>query len=303
MGFERYQHICKVGSDEVEDIEFGTCYIYPKIDGTNTSAWLEDGEIKVGSRNRVLSIDNDNQGACAVILNDPRIKKFFEKYPNIRLYGEFLVRHTITTYRDDAWRKFYIFDVINGTEDIENLAVPHYLTYEEYQPMLEEFGLDYVPLTQKIKNPEYENLLHCAQTNTFLIKDGQGVGEGIVIKRYDYINKYGRRTWAKIVLNEFKEKHKKVMGADELENKIFEDEIVQDFLTDEFIEKEYSKIKALEGGWRVQYIPRLLNTVYSEFIKDYTWDIVKKYKNPKIDYKRLQVYVFNRVKVVKEDLF
>jgi len=93
------------------------------------------------------------------------------------------------------------------------------------------------------------------------------------------------------------------MGADELENRIFEDELVQDFLTDEFIEKEYAKIKALEGGWNSRYIPRLLSTVYSEFIKDYSWDIVKKYKNPKIDFKRLQVYVFNRVKVVKSELF
>lgn len=303
MAFERYQHICKMGSDDVEDIEFGTCYIFPKLDGTNTSVWFEDDEIKVGSRNRVLSFDNDNQGACAVVCSDPRIKAFFKKYPNLRLYGEFLVPHTIKDYRDDAWRKFYIFDVVDGIEDIENLTIPHYLTYEEYQPMLEEFGLDYIILTQKITNPSYENLLHCAETNTFLMRDGAGAGEGIVIKRYDYINKYGRRTWAKIVLNEFKEKHKKVMKADEFENKVFEDEVVQQFLTDEFIEKEYAKIIALEGGWNSRYIPRLLNTVYCEFINDYMWDIVKKYKNPKINFKYLQVYVYNKVKVVKEELF
>lgn len=303
MKFEEYQHICKLGSDDVEDIDFGTCYIYPKVDGTNTSVWLEDGEVHVGSRRREVSLEKDNQGAYACISVDPRIRAFLEAHPTLRLYGEWLVPHTIKKYRDDAWRKFYIFDVVDGIEDLENISIPHYLTYEEYQPLLEEFNLDYIPLTQKIKNPEYENLLHCAQTNTFLIKDGEGVGEGIVIKRYDYINKYGRRVWAKIVLNEFKEKHKKVMGADELENRIFEDELVQDFLTDEFIEKEYAKIKALEGGWNSKYIPRLLSTVYSEFIKDYSWDIVKKYKNPKIDFKRLQVYVFNRVKVVKSELF
>lgn len=301
--FERYQHICKIGTDDVEEIEFGTCYIYPKLDGTNTSCWLENGEIQVGSRNRVLSLDNDNQGACAVILNDPRIRKFFDKYPNLRLYGEFLVPHTIRNYREDSWRKFYIFDVVDGIEDIENLNIPHYLTYEEYQPMLEEFSLDYIPLTQKITNPSYENLLHCAETNTFLLKDGTGAGEGIVVKRYDFINKYGRRTWAKLVLNEFKEKHKKVMGADELINEVFEDQIVQDFLTEEFIEKEYSKIVAVENGWRAQYIPRLLETIYAEFVKDYIYDILKKYKNPKIDFKKLRIYVTNRIKVVKENLF
>ena len=303
MNFEAYQHICKLGTDDVEDIEFGTCYIFPKVDGTNTSAWLENGQVHVGARRREATIENDNQGACACISTDNRIISFLNKYPNLRLYGEWLVPHTIKTYRDDAWRKFYIFDVVDGNEDIENLSIPHYLTYEEYQPLLEEFNLDYIPLTAKIKNPEYDQLLHIAQNNTFLIKDGQGAGEGIVIKRYDFINKYGRRTWAKIVLNEFKEKHKKVMRADALENLIFEDEIVNKFLTDEFIEKEYSKIVAIEGGWRAQYIPRLLNIVYCEFIKDYMWDIVKQYKNPKIDFKRLQIYVFNKVKVVKSELF
>ena len=303
MKFEAYQHICKLGSDDVTEIEYGTCYVYPKIDGTNTSVWLEDGEVHVGSRRREVSLEKDNQGAYACISVDPRIKAFLEKYPNLRLYGEWLVPHTIKKYRDDAWRKFYIFDVVDGIEDLENITIPHYLTYEEYQPLLEEFNLDYVPLTAKITNPKEEQLLHLANNNIFLMQDGAGAGEGIVIKRYDFINKYGRRVWAKIVLNEFKDKHRKTMGPDEIENIIFEDTVVNAFLTDEFIEKEYSKIVALEGGWRAQYIPRLLETVFSEFVKDYTYDIIKKFKNPTIDFKRLRIYVQNQIKRVKPELF
>ena len=143
-------------------------------------------------------------------------------------------------------------------------------------------------------------MLDCANKNKFLVKEG--IGEGVVIKRYDFVNKYGRRTWGKIVLNEFKQKQKNKREKGE-DGEVFEDEIVQAFLTEEFVEKEYSKIVALEGSWRAEYIPRLLETTFKEFVGDYIKDILKKYKNPKIDFKRLKIYVSNRIKTVKPDLF
>jgi hypothetical protein len=33
--FVKYQHIERYGVDEVNGIDIGTCYIFPKIDGTN----------------------------------------------------------------------------------------------------------------------------------------------------------------------------------------------------------------------------------------------------------------------------
>ena len=37
--FKQYQHIERFGTSEVESIEFGLCYVFPKIDGTNSSMW------------------------------------------------------------------------------------------------------------------------------------------------------------------------------------------------------------------------------------------------------------------------
>lgn len=34
MEFNKYQHIERFGTDEVENIEFGRCFIFYKIDGT-----------------------------------------------------------------------------------------------------------------------------------------------------------------------------------------------------------------------------------------------------------------------------
>jgi len=35
--FMKYQHVERYGTDEVEGIELGETYIFPKIDGTNGS--------------------------------------------------------------------------------------------------------------------------------------------------------------------------------------------------------------------------------------------------------------------------
>ena len=37
--FVKYQHIERFGTQETEGIENGTCYVFPKIDGTNASLW------------------------------------------------------------------------------------------------------------------------------------------------------------------------------------------------------------------------------------------------------------------------
>lgn len=301
MKFRKYQHLERYGKDEVEGIEFGDCFIFAKLDGTNASIWLdEEGNVKAGSRNRELTLENDNAGFYAHVLSNKKIKNYLIKYPTHRLYGEFLVPHTLKTYREDAWRKFYVFDVCIDRDE-ENVE---YIPYDIYKPMLDEFDLEYIPPIAKVRNPSYEGLLKCLERNEFLIKEGEGVGEGIVIKNYDFYNKYKRQTWAKIVTTEFKEKHNKTMGYNEFkERKMVEEQIVEDYCTTAFIEKEYAKIVHEKGEWKNQYIPMLLGKVFHELIKEEAWNIVKQYKNPKIDFKTLNMLVTQRIKEVKKEIF
>ena len=42
MEFKKYQHVERFGNIEVEGIELGKCYIFPKIDGTNASIWINE---------------------------------------------------------------------------------------------------------------------------------------------------------------------------------------------------------------------------------------------------------------------
>jgi hypothetical protein len=301
MEFKKYQHVERFGTDEVDGIELGECLVFPKVDGTNGSVYLDDeGNIKAGSRNRELTLEKDNQGFYAWVLQNENLKQYLQKHPTHRLYGEYLIPHTLKTYRDDAWRRFYIFDVCLDKED----GSVEYIPYDIYKPMLEEFNLDYIPPLAKIKNGNYETFIKLLEKNNFLIQDGKGVGEGIVIKNYEFYNKFRRQTWAKIVTSEFKEQHSKVMGAPEIKGKILvEEKIVDDFLTKAFIEKEFAKIVNEKNGWKSEYIPMLFGRIYSELIKEEIWNIIKKYKKPKIDFNRLNNLVIRKVKEVKNEIF
>lgn len=301
MEFRKYQHVEKFGNTEVKDIEIGECLVFPKIDGTNSSVWLDDGEnLKAGSRTRELTLEKDNAGFYRYALFDnPNIENYLRKYPNHRLYGEFLVPHSLKTYKDDAWRKFYIFDVCLDKDD-----TVEYLQYDDYKPLLEEFNLDYIPPIAKIRNGSYENFIHCLDQNIFLLQDGKGVGEGVVIKNYNFYNQYGRQTWAKIVTSEFKEKHTKTMGCPEINNEyIVEEKIINNFCTSAFIEKEFSKLVNEKGEWNNRNIPEFLGRIWYEFVKEEIWNFVKEYKNPTVNFKLLNNLLIRKVKEVKRDIF
>ena len=75
MQFEKYQHVERLGKSGVSNILDGICHIFPKIDGTNGQIWLEDGVVKAGSRRRELSLEHDNQGFCAWVLQQKNIKE------------------------------------------------------------------------------------------------------------------------------------------------------------------------------------------------------------------------------------
>jgi hypothetical protein len=299
LDFNKYQHIERFGNSEVDGINIGECYIFYKIDGTNASLWFNSGCLYAGSRNRQLTFEKDNAGFFNWAYEQENITDFFKEFPHLRLCGEWLVKHSINTYRNNAWRKFYVFDV----QDIFG----NYLHYNMYKPILEKYNIDYIPPLAIINNPSYESLIKLLDsTGQFLIKDGCGNGEGIVIKNYDFVNKFGRTIWAKIICNEFKEKQHKEMGTPIIKNiEIIEQKIIDDLLTEEFVEKEYYKIlcETDHKQWSSKFIPKLLNKVFYEFIKDEHWNIIKKYKYPKIDFKRLNQLCILKIKQIKGELF
>jgi len=178
-----------------------------------------------------------------------------------------------------------------------------YLDYTTYQPLVEEVQLDYIPPLARVKNGSYDHFIHVLGNNNLFIQDGKGTGEGIVLKNYQYYNKFGNQTWAKIITSEFKEKHHKTMGCPETEKTMVEERIASEYVTQALVDKTHAKIVA-DGGWSSRSIPRLLETVYHDVVTEELWTILKKNKEYKIiNFPVLKHFVFKQVKLSRPDLF
>lgn len=291
MKFERYQHVEQLGRDEVKGILNGNVYIFSKLDGANISVYLnDDGKVEVASRNRVITPEDDLRGVWHYVNANHKFKDFFGANPNLRLFGEWLVPHTFRNYKDDAWKKLYIFDVIDNGE---------YVKYENYAALLDKYQIEYIPLIVKLEDPTEEQVKFYLDNCTFLTSGG--AGEGIVIKNYDFVNQFGRTTWAKLVRHVAKAamKLKLPISADSVEQ-----QIVDAFLTPELVEKEFAQIVSDNGGsWDKKFIAKLLGCTWHTFIVEETFHFVKKFRNPKVDFAVLNQLVVAKVKEFKADLF
>lgn len=296
MDFKPYPHIERFGTQEVQGIEEGTTYVFPKIDGTNASLWMgDDWTMRAGSRNKELGYGKeDNHGFKAWAITQKKLIDFLQNSENIRIYGEWLVPHSLKTYRKEAWRDFYVFDVEHNGK---------FLAYDDYKVILDCYGINYIPPIAIVKNGTLERYNGLLVQNQYLIEDGKGAGEGIVIKRYDFVNQYGRTTWAKIITSEFREAHTKEMGASIMNAKaLVEEAIANEFVTKSLVDKEYAKIESAEG-WSSKLIPKLLNTVFYEVIKEESWEFLKKHKFPTVNYATLRALVFAQTKRLKPEVF
>ena len=274
------------------------------VHNSNSSIFLgDDGLVHAGSRKRELGVesDKDNAGFYKWVLTQDNLCQFVKDNPHLRLFGEWLVPHTLRTYRDDAWHKLYVFDVYDHNQD-------RFLTYEEYKPMLEEYNIEYIPCLWKINNPTVDMLLDLLPKNTYLIKDGEGFGEGIVVKNYDYVNKYGRVVWGKIVANEFRDTKAKISKLNAMEGQVsIEETIINKCCTEEFIKKEYHKMLIQlenEGKeWDNKCIPELLGRIWKEFIEEETYEFVKKHKLPTINFRTLNGLCTRKIKNTLTEIF
>jgi len=299
-GFREYQHIERLGSDEVEGILEGTCYVFPKIDGTNASVWMEDdGRIHAGSRKRELSLDADNAGFCRWVVDSAtEFLPLLDAHPYYRIYGEWLVPHTLRTYREEAWRKFYIFDVYDDEAE-------QYLPYDKYADLCSHYLLPFPVIApiEIIENSSLDHMNKLLDRNTYLIADGNGSGEGIVIKRYDYANRFGRTTWAKIVRNEFKERNLEAFGTPTVAMQAhLEQSIAIEYVTRGRVSKLLDKMRD-ESPLTSKRIPELLGRIWNEIITEEMWDIVKTHKNPTIDFGALNRAVIAQAKANCPELF
>jgi len=202
----KYHKIRRLWTPETEGILNWECIIQEKIDGANASVRIEDWNICIGSRTQILYINKETRNGfnwlVNYVLNHTGIQDYLTKNPTYRLYGEWLVQHTVR-YSPEHYNHFRLYDIMIGGDE-EN---PIFLNPVDVYEIANKYNINHPYIYWVITNPTYEEL------ETYLNKpnlwDKQ---EGIVIKNQSFINKFWRPQYAKMVNESFKEENKIIFG-------------------------------------------------------------------------------------------
>ena len=152
----------------------------------------------------------------------------------------------------------------------------YFLEYEKVKELAEFYGIQYIKIFDVIAKPTFEDI------KKYLGKSNFGVqGEGLVLKNYEFRNKFGRLAYGKVVTKEFAESHKVMQTAGK--DSPIEDQIVTKYVT-------YNRVRKIAQQYdlrEMQDIPKMFGLVFHDLIEEEIWEIIKKYKRPTINFSRL----------------
>jgi len=273
MEFKKYKKIHRLGVEENDGILDGKCYIQEKVDGANTSIWLDDGIVQCGSRGRHLTGEGFN-GFVPYAQSHVGIKELLNDFPGYRLWGEWLVCHTIK-YSETAYKQWYLFDI-----DDENGMR---LSFDEVLMLSKKYKIKTVELFAVMEKPSLDDIQH------FVGQSSLGeIGEGVVIKNFGFINEFGDTEYAKVVTEKFKENNALVFGGNNKHSDTYwEMFVVNKYITLERVRKIMQKIQPTENRrLNITHTARVINSTYHDMITEEIWEIQKKVKA--INLKKLQ---------------
>ena len=289
MSFREYEKVQRLGKEETDGILDAPVHVQEKIDGANLQAWLEDGVIHVGSRNNDVTFRGDGfNGAVEYIQNHEGIKKFFEDNPTWRLYGEWLVRHTIL-YSATAYNKFYLFDLHDGEKFLDTMAV---------------YG---VGSTYSIETPHYYGQMlvtDIEQLKALVGKSMLGVkGEGVVVKRPDFKNKFGDIVYAKLVSQEFMEDNAVAFGGNNKYSDTYREMwAVNKYMTLARVQKVINKLESMDPErMDMKHIPKIMGMAYYDLFQEEMWAIAGNCTTP-FDFKQFQRLAYKKAKQIFIDI-
>lgn len=289
--FRTYPKIHRLGADENVGILDGFVYVQEKLDGANTSIWYNAdlGAIQMGSRNQLLQPGTDFRGFCDYVQNHTGIQTCLATNPTYRLYGEWLVHHTVV-YNAPAYNHFYLFDVLEAdqnwlnTPDVYTLAS----TYDIKTPTLFMSG----------ENLTADTIVACVGQSSVA-----PAGEGVVIKNPDFRNSFGDNAMAKLVSEKFKEDHGSTFNCSA---KRGTDAYVEAKLVDKYIPytrllKVVNKLEnLLDRALNITDTARVIGTVYHDFITEECWNIAK--LKQIVNFRTLESLAARKVSKLYQDL-
>lgn len=281
--YKKYPKIHRLGKEETDGILDTEFIVQEKVDGANISIFFVDGEVRCGTRTRMLPNDGSESfnGFVETVAANEKLKAFVEANPDVILYGEWLVKHTIT-YPDEAYRKIYLFDIYSTTDEL-------WLSQESVKEIAETLDLEYphIFVTGKLTEEEIKEFVGKSAIAP--------AGEGVVLKSPGFVNKFGDQTYAKVVHEKFKESNAIVFGGNNKHSETYwEMYVVNKYATVGRVQKIMQKIVP-ELDHRIDFIdtPRVAQTCYHDMITEEIWEIQDK----------VQILNFNKLRGLSNKKF
>lgn len=274
MEYRKYEKIHRLGKEETDGILDEELIVQEKVDGANVSIFWHKGEVRCGTRTRMLPLDESFRGFQETVRANPRISDFLADNTDLILYGEWLVKHTIT-YPDVAYEKIYLFDIYSTKLD-------RWLNQGSVREVSEELGLQYPHVFARGK-------LTLEEIQEFVGKSAIApAGEGVVLKAENFVNKFGDHVYAKVVHEKFKESNAIVFGGNNKHSETYwEMYVVNKYCTVGRVEKIMQKLQSqTEERLDMQHTSQIAGTCYHDMITEEIWEIVKKV--PALDFKKLK---------------
>lgn len=286
-----YPKIRRLWMEETKWIHEHDVFIQEKIDGANLSVRTENGSTFVWSRTQIVG-DADRKEwfnwAVQYCNSHQWIQHFLNEHPWKRMFGEWLVPHTIR-YNDTAYRKFYLFDILNEDGswmdllDVLDIANKYSICH----PILYEHGVfSFDEIVEKSKEYAWKSELWPKW-------------EWVVIKSYTFINQFWNPCNAKYVTEEFKEENTLVFWWNKWEwwEYSVEKDIVWKYITPWRILKLINKLMIKYWKLEMKYIPEIMSLAMNDIVTEEMWWILKQFKNPLIDFQYLNRLVCNKTKL------
>ena len=297
--YKSFIHVERLDQTKIDVHNFlkGNVWCFSKLDGTNAVVWADqDGNIHCGSRKREITLDHDNADFMLFMTTDKsteKLRDFLVENSNLIVYGEWLngwsgrkQAGAIKQYLNPGFWIIAVFDVDAG----------NYLYYNTYAMLLDGIYDKIDEPVAVFENPKYEDIVELLKDNHFNLPDDIS-GEGIVCWNYDYRDQWGHIQVGKIVAAEYLENKgvsKKIKISQIREG--LEQDIVNVFVTSADCEKCKQKIILSLGldEWTGsgKEVGMFLNMLYTDLIQEEMLSIIRRFKNPVIDFNILKTNVF-----------
>lgn len=293
MTFIKYPKIKHLGDKETLGLfSPGPVVVQEKIDGANFAFFIENDTINFSKRSSNLTDGETlqkNKDKSTKWLAITSIMEVYQKNPekfkkNLYYFGESMQKHTLAY---DDIPGFVGFDVY----DLETHEV---LDWKIAKKAFESLGLPFIHVHFEKDGSEITvgELKELIKTSTYR----KGEAEGVIIKRYDKKNVYGRQLYGKILAEQFHEiksrpDSEKVLAADEIK-------IANEYATSARIEKIIHKLHDDGHEIEMPMMKILFKEVTKDILEEEILDIYGKYHL--IDFKILDKMVSKKcVKTLK----